>query len=116
MVDIATVMELFTLAGIMVSGVIFARLAIKAKSIGSFRFQLSLFMLVWVVSEVPHVLQTLGLIDATPYDTFGLAAHMTSMAIFAIFVGIRSANFVRVKPLPIAATKPPALPTGAIEK
>lgn len=116
MVDIVTVMELFTLGGILVSGGIFTRLAVKARSLGSFRFQLSLFMLVWVVSEVPHVLQTLGLIDATPYDSFGLAAHMTSMAIFAIFVGIRSANFARVKPPVIAVPRPPALPTGAIEK
>ena len=116
MVDFVTVMELFTLGGIMVSGVVFVRLAIKAKSIGSFRFQLSLFMLVWVASEIPHVLQTLGLIDSTIYDTYGLAAHMTSMAIFAVFVGLRSANFARVKPLPIAATKTPPLSTGAIEK
>ena len=116
MVDVVTVMEFFTLGGIIVSGGIFTRLAIKSKSIGSFRFQLSLFILVWVASEVPYVLQTLGLIDATPYDSFGLAAHMTSMAIFAIFVGIRSANFARVKPHQIAALLPQALPTGAVEK
>jgi len=116
MVDIATIMELFTLAGIIVSGGIFIRLAFKANSIGSFRFQLSLFMLVWVASEVPHVLQTLGLLDATPYDSFGLAAHMTSMAIFAVFVGARSANFLRVKPPGLPTPMPPALPTGAIEK
>src|SRR5689334_6478782 len=116
MVDIATVMELFTLGGIIVSGGIFTRLAIKAKSIGSFRFQLSLFMLVWVVSEVPHVLQTLGLIDANPYDSFGLAAHMTSMAIFALFVGVRSANFVRIKTPQMPSPMPPGMPMGAIEK
>jgi len=116
MVDIATVMELVTLTGILVSGGIFTRLAFKAKSIGGFRFQLSLFMLVWVASEVPHVLQTLGLIDATPYDSFGLAAHMTSMAIFAIFVGSRSANFLRVKPPAMPSPMPPALSTGVIDK
>ena len=115
MVDIATVMELFTLAGIIVSGGIFTRLAFKAKSIGSFRFQLSLFMLVWVASEVPHVLQTLGLIDATPYDSFGLAAHMTSMAIFAVFVGARSASFFRFKPPALPTPITPVLPRGAVE-
>src|SRR5690349_7021180 len=98
MVDLSTITETFTLIGILVSGAIFVRLAFKAKSLGSFRFQLSLFMLVWVGAEVPHVLETLGLIVVGSLDSIGLAAHMISMAVFAIFVGARSVNFLRLKP------------------
>ena len=110
-------METFTLAGVCLAGAIFLRIALKAKSIGSFRFQLSIFMLVWVAAEIPHIAQTLGLLSAGTYDDLGLALHMTSMAAFALFVGTRSVNFFMAKS-PTAMT-PPAKPvplTGAFEK
>jgi hypothetical protein len=105
--DIGQFMEMFTLTGILVSGIIFARLAVKAKSIGSFRFQLSFFMLVWVAAEIPHVAQTLGWIPVESFDDIGLAIHMTSMALFAIFIGMRSFQFLKTGALP----PPPALST-----
>ena len=114
MVDLSTITETFTLVGILISGAIFARLAFKAKSLGSFRFQLSLFMLVWVGAEVPHVLETLGLIVVGSLDTIGLAAHMISMAIFAIFVGTRSVNFLRLRPTAQLAPKA-TVSTGVIK-
>ena len=116
MVDVATIAETFTLIGILVSGIIFTRLALKSKSLASFRFQLSIFMLVWVGSEIPHVLQTLGFLGTGSYDDLGLTFHMVSMGIFAVFVGSRSANFLRVKSPVQPLSRPPSLPTGAIEK
>jgi hypothetical protein len=110
-------MEIFTLIGILVSAGIFGRLAIKAKSIGSFRFQLSAFILIWAVAEVLYVGKDLGIFNASGLDTLGLGFHFASMAAFALFVGTRSIKFVRVKPAP-----PPPLPvkpvplTGAMEK
>jgi hypothetical protein len=96
---LVAIMEMFTLSGILFSGIIFARLAFKAKNIGSFRFQLSIFMLVWVTAEIPHVAETLGWIT-TSYDDIGLALHIISMALFAIFIGVRSFQFFNSKPFP----------------
>jgi hypothetical protein len=110
-------MEIFTLVGILVSAGIFGRLAVKAKSIGSFRFQLSAFIVIWAAAEVAYVGQDLGLINATGLDTLGLGFHFASMAAFALFVGARSVKFLRVKlaPLPPPPVRPVPL-TGAMEK
>jgi len=110
-------MEIFTVVGILVSAGIFGRLAIKAKSIGAFRFQLSAFILIWAVAEVLYEGQDLGLFGATSLDELGLAFHFASMAAFALFVGARSYKFLRVKPAPLPP--PPVKPvplTGAMEK
>ena len=114
---LTTGMEVFTLAGILVAAAIFARLAIKAKSVGSFRFQLSAFILIWAFAESLYVGQDLGFFSASGLDTLGLAFHFVSMAVFAVFVGTRSFKFFRAKPpsLPPAPVKPVPL-TGAMEK
>jgi hypothetical protein len=110
-------MEIFTFVGILVAAGIFGRLAIKAKSIGSFRFQLSVFILIWAVAEVLYVGQDLGLFNAAGLDELGLAFHFASMAAFAVFIGLRSFKFLKVKPTPLPP--PPVKPvpfTGAMEK
>jgi hypothetical protein len=103
--DIIDVFETFSLIMILFAFAIFARLAIKGKNIGSFRFQLSAFMLIWALSEVPHIFSTLGLIDTASYSDIGLYFHATSMGVFALFVGWRSLKFLTVHPTP---------PTGAV--
>jgi hypothetical protein len=110
--DIVDIFEIFSLVLILVAFAIFARLAIKGKSLGSFRFQLSIFMLIWVLSEIPHIFSTLGLIDTTSYSDIGLYLHATSMGVFALFVGWRSIKFLTIHPTPPAgavsvAAKPP---------
>jgi apolipoprotein N-acyltransferase len=112
MTDIIDVFEIFSLILILVAFALFARLAIKGKSLGSFRFQLSIFMLIWVLSEIPHIFSTLGLIDTASYSDIGLYLHATSMAVFALFVGWRSIKFLAIHPTPPAgevsvATKRP---------
>ena len=113
---IVQIAETFTLLGVLLAFAIFARLALKAKSIGGFRFQLSLFILVWVIAEVPHITETLGLTSVGSFGDFGLAVHMVSMAAFAMFVGLRSYGFLKMKPV---ALMPPPIPrrdvTGALE-
>lgn len=118
MADIlTTMMEFYTLFLILASAVVFALLAIKAKSIGSFRFQLSAFILIWAVAEIVYVGGDLGLVTIGNIAYIGLAFHFASMAAFAIFVGARSFRFLQVKP-----TTPPPKPikpfplTGAMEK
>ncbi len=105
MTDVIDVFEIFGLVLILVAFAIFTRLAFKAKSLGSFRFQLSIFLLIWALSEIPHVGETLGLVSVASYSDLGLYLHATSMAVFALFVGWRSLKFITMHPIP---------PTGAV--
>ena len=108
--------ETFTLIGVILASAIFARLALKAKSTGSFRFQLSIFILIWAAAEIPHIVETLGLISVGSFDDLGLAVHMTSMAAFALFVGLKSYGFLRMRPIqPMPAIKPSPRITGAVD-
>src|SRR3989442_10276530 len=102
---VITIFEPFNLALILVAFVIFTRLAFKGKSLGNFRFQLSIFLLIWVISEMPHIVGTLGLIATASYSDVGLYLHAVSMGVFALFVGWRSLKFVTLHPTP---------PTGAL--
>jgi hypothetical protein len=113
---LTTVMEVFTLVVILASAVVFGRLAIKARRIGSFRFQLSIFILVWAVAEVLYVGGDLGLVTIGDYDTLGLAFHFVSMAAFAVFVGARSFKFLQVKPAQPPRPAQPVPLTGAMDK
>ena len=113
---LTTVMEFYTLFVILASALVFALLAARAKSIGSFRFQLSAFILIWAVAEIVYVSGDLGLVTIGNTDSIGLAFHFASMAAFAIFVGARSFKFLQVKPVsPPKPVKPFPL-TGAMEK
>jgi hypothetical protein len=103
--DIIDAFEIFSLIMILFAFAIFARLAINGKNLGSFRFQLSAFMLIWVLSEIPHIASTLGLISTASYSDIGLYLHASSMGVFALFVGWRSLKFLTIHPAP---------PTGAV--
>ena len=110
-------MESFNLVGLLLAFFVFMALAIKAKSLGSFRFQLSIFMLLWVLAEAPHIAETLGLLSPTGYELYGLTFHMTSMLLFALFVGAKSYRFLRTPSLslPTKSAEPHSLvPTEPI--
>lgn len=104
--DIETVFETINLVLILFAFTIFFRLALKGKSLGSFRFQLSIFLQIWVISEIPHIAGSLGLIATTGYQDIGLYLHAASMGVFALFVGWRSLKI---------ATLHPAPPTGVVK-
>src|SRR3989441_7624167 len=82
---IIAMFETFNLVLILIAFAIFSRLAIKGKSLGSFRFQLSIFLLIWVISEVPHIGESIGLLTAGGDDDTGLFLHPASMAGFVMF-------------------------------
>ena len=104
--EIETVFETINLVLILFAFAIFIRLALKGKSLGSFRFQLSIFLLIWVLSEIPHIAGSLGLIVTTGYDDIGLYLHALSMGIFALFVGWRSIKFATLHPTPASTVLP----------
>ena len=106
-------METFSLLGVLLAFILFTRLAVKAKSLGSFRFRLSLFMLIWVLAEAPHIANTLGLISAVGYETYGLTFHMLSMMAFALLMGAKSIAFLRTPVQTHLRVNPPAVPQPA---
>ena len=115
--DIIEAFETFSLVMILIAFAIFARLAIKGKSLGSFRFQLSIFLLIWVLSEIPHIGEALGLVSTASYSDIGLYLHALSMGVFALFIGWRSLKFVTLRPIPPTGgvsvpTKPPKVLEG----
>lgn len=109
-------MELYTFIVILASAIVFARLAVKAKSIGSFRFQLSAFILIWAVAEIVYVGSDLGFVSIGNSDTIGLTFHFVSMAAFAVFVGARSFRFLQVKPAQPPRPVKPIPMTGALDQ
>ena len=114
--DIIDAFETFSLVMILIAFAIFARLAIKGRSLGNFRFQLSIFLLIWVLSEIPHIGDTLGLVSTASYSDIGLYLHAISMAVFALFVGWRSLKFVSIHPIPpTGAVSLPAKPPKVLE-
>ena len=106
---IITVFETFNLLLILLAFAIFTRLTFKGKSIGNFRLQLSIFLIIWVISEIPHIAESLGLLETTSYEDTGLYLHAVSMATFALFVGWRSLKFLTLHPPPSLSTL--SLPT-----
>jgi hypothetical protein len=89
---------------------------LKGRSLGTFRFQLALFLLIWVLSEIPHIAGTLGLIQTVGYTDIGLYLHATCMGVFALFVGLRSIKFLTIHPtLPTGAASLPTEPPKGLK-
>jgi len=83
------------LEGIIFSGLIFAfilylYLALKAKSYRSLEFQLSIFLIVWIIAEALRVMEYMGFIGENQnLSLAGLIVHTISMVLFAFFVSYR---------------------------
>jgi hypothetical protein len=111
-----TVFEIFNSLLILIAFAIFTRLAFKGKSLGNFRFQLSIFLLIWVISEIPHIAKSVGLLAAIGYEEIGLYLHAVSMAVFATFVGWRSLRFLSFHPpAPITTVSLPTDPSAGLK-
>src|SRR5881628_2568918 len=108
-VDVLAIFETFNLIFIQFAFAIFTPTAFKGKSLCNFRLQLALFLLIWVMSERPHIAESLGLIAIAGYQDAGLYLHAFSMVVFALFVGWRSLKFATFHPPP--ATGALSVPT-----
>jgi len=67
---------------------IFGVIALKSRKIASFQFQISIFILIWIVGELADLLQDLGLL-MTINDELGMQVHLLSMIFFSIMIWIR---------------------------
>jgi sterol desaturase/sphingolipid hydroxylase (fatty acid hydroxylase superfamily) len=69
---------------------IFIWLAWRSHSIKSFQFQISMFLLIWIVGEFVTTLHEIGLFNF-PYEfhDLGMQIHLVSMILFASIIFVR---------------------------
>ena len=69
---------------------IFVWLAARSKDIRSFQFQISIFIIIWVLGGVAYTLQDSGIIVVSPLQTdIGLEIHVISLVFFSIMLWLR---------------------------
>ncbi|MGC2570647.1 MAG: hypothetical protein WA364_03975 [Candidatus Nitrosopolaris sp.] len=69
---------------------IFVWLAARSKDIRSFQFQISIFIIVWVLGGVAYVLQDSGRIVVSPLQgDIGLEIHVVSVGFLSIMIWLR---------------------------
>jgi len=79
-----TVILLFVALGI------FVWLVARSKSIRSFQFQMSIFLVVWILGEIAGSLQDSGIIVFTALQgDIGLDIHVVSMVFFSVMLWLR---------------------------
>jgi hypothetical protein len=84
LLDSFTIILLFAALGI------FVWLAAKSKDIRSFQFQISVFIIIWVLGQVAGSLQDNGTIVLSPVQgDIGLEIHVVSLVFFSIMVWLR---------------------------
>jgi hypothetical protein len=69
---------------------IFVWLAARSKDIRSFQFQISIFIIVWILGGVAYILQDSGSIVVSPLQSdIGLEIHVVSVAFLSIMIWVR---------------------------
>lgn len=79
-----------TLILLSIAIIIFSLLAAKSKNIiRSFQFQISIFIIIWIIGEIADVLEEDGIIDIPAVENVGLEIHLASMAFFSLMLWLR---------------------------
>ena len=68
---------------------IFVWLAVRSKNIRSFQFQISVFIIIWVLGGVADILQDSGMIGPSPRADIGLEIHVVSLVFLSAMVWVR---------------------------
>ena len=69
---------------------IFIRLAIISKSIRTFQFQISIFIIIWILGEIAGILQNSGILNLSSLQSdIGLEIHVISMVFFSVMLWLR---------------------------
>ena len=69
---------------------IFVWLATRSKDIRSFQFQISIFIVIWILGQVVGILQDSGIIVLPPtLDEIGLEIHVVSLVFLSIMMWVR---------------------------
>jgi hypothetical protein len=91
--------ETVSLVLILLSFVSLLLMASRAKSLRSFQFQMFFWVLVLALAEVPHILDSLQLINLASIEDIGLTIHTVAMILFASFIFYRTFQFFKGKEL-----------------
>ncbi len=67
---------------------IFTWLALRSHSAKSFQFQISVFLLIWIMGEFVTTLHEIGLFNYEFHD-LGMQIHLVSMILFASIIFVR---------------------------
>ena len=82
--------------GLIISLLLFIRLALKSKSIRSVEAELSIFLIVWVIAESLRAFLMMGLIQASASLQFnGIVIHTVSMVAFGAFMVSRYHRYTK---------------------
>lgn len=69
---------------------LFVWLAMRSKNIRSFQFQMSIFLVIWILGEIPDTLQDNGIvIFSVLQGNVGLEIHVISMIFFSTILWLR---------------------------
>ncbi|MGC1930894.1 MAG: hypothetical protein WA667_18130 [Candidatus Nitrosopolaris sp.] len=83
-------MDCFTIILLLTALSIFVWLAARSKDIRSFQFQISIFIIIWVLGGVAGALQDNGIIVLSPLQgDIGLEIHVVSLVFFSIMIWLR---------------------------
>lgn len=68
---------------------IFVYLAFSAKSFKKFQFQFSIFIIIWIISEIVNLMPQSWFDNISEYKLMGLQIHLASMLFFGLLIWIR---------------------------
>jgi D-alanyl-lipoteichoic acid acyltransferase DltB (MBOAT superfamily) len=68
---------------------IFVWLAVRSKDIRSFQFQISIFIIIWVLGGVVYILQDSEIIMSPLQAHIGLELHVLSLIFLSVMIWVR---------------------------
>jgi bacteriorhodopsin len=68
---------------------IFAWLTTRSRNIKSFQFQISIFILIWMIGEIVDLLGEEGVVELFSTSEIGAYVHVLAMAMFSAMLWIR---------------------------
>jgi hypothetical protein len=95
---IGNVPEILSLVGIVASCALFLWMVIKNPAFNSLHFQFAVIVLVWAAAEIPHGLDTLGVITLGGVDVWGTWVHFASMLLIGLFICARTIRIALFTP------------------
>jgi Zn-dependent membrane protease YugP len=81
--------DVLTLILLLIAFSIFALIAVRSKNVRTFQFQMSIFIVVWILGEAANTLQVSGIILLRNLQNFGMQIHAVSMVFFGIMLWLR---------------------------
>jgi hypothetical protein len=82
-------LDVLTLTLLLIALSIFALIAVRSKNVRTFQFQISIFIVIWILGEAANTLQASGLILPRNLQNFGMQIHLVSMVFFGIMLWVR---------------------------